>query len=166
MMKRRREGGKRESERNVIWTNTIFICVHMLGQHAVAAPRRHPQSAWPASAGLGLPTHPQESGRREARGSGRDRGAPGELSDVRDGRRPTASCFFKPMSHVLGARPAARGGSRAHAGWARRRGEAAPGGAHQRPPYNWWAFPPINGISCPLPPLPRPRAGRAAWEQG
>lgn len=56
-------------------------------------------------------------------------------------------------------------GSGAHAGWAGR-GGAALGGAHQRPPRNWCAFPPINGISCPLPPLPRPRAGRAAPEQG
>lgn len=95
MMKRKR-GGERESERNVIWTNTVFIRVHMLGRHAAAAPRRHPQSAWPASPGLGLPTHPQESGPR-----GEAEGAPGELSDLRDQRKPRASCFFKPMSHVL-----------------------------------------------------------------
>ena len=63
--------GQRESERNVIWTNTIFICVHTLGRDQAASAREdargqrdHPPqgSACPPTLG--------ESGSREAQGIG------------------------------------------------------------------------------------------------
>lgn len=37
-------------------------------------------------------------------------------------------------------------------------------GAHQRPPCNWCAFPPINGISCPPAAPPPRRPGRLGAE--
>lgn len=113
------------------------MCVHTLGRHAAAAP-----------AALGLPTHPgPERGGPGARAQAE--GAPRQLRDGGD-LRPL---LFKPVSPVLSARERGEWGARRVG---RRRGGAAPGGAHQRPPRNWCAFPPINGVSCPLPLPPRP----------
>lgn len=84
----------------------------MRGRRAAAAPRRHPQSAWPASPGRGLPTLPQEPGRR-----GETRGLQASCLPWRPKETQGLLLFRTNVTRpVPGARPAALAGAGAGAG--------------------------------------------------